>query len=422
MWMPENLSQEFLLTCLGCDCADQARQVSCQLSKQDWQGAIHLAKLLDVTPCFFQRLRELGLENLPGETLHQQLQSAYLRSAHRNILLFKELGLLLAEFSKKEIVVIPLKGAYLAEAVYNNLAVRPMHDLDLLVGETDLARAANLLAGMSYSPEREYQIQEELLKSNHLPPYRRPGGCPVELHWSILHPDDPFKMDMPGLWSRSQESQIAGSAGRVLNPADLLLHLIFHFSFQHHFFTGLLPLVDITCAIQHFQDELDWDLLLELAKSGGLERCAGLTLQAALDLLSARIPEKVIASLSISSLKQDYLQTIEKFIMNGSTQLTTNLSELFEPLDFKTKAGRFLKRLFVPPSVLARQFNIKQDSPVIYFYYLVRLRYLLANNLHPAINLLFGRPSTRQSAILQNEVMTIQDWMGYRQSKGKVAV
>ena len=58
----------------------------------------------------------------------------YLASAHRNLRLFGELRQILRAFNAAGLSVIPLKGACLAEMIYGNIALRPMVDVDLLLG------------------------------------------------------------------------------------------------------------------------------------------------------------------------------------------------------------------------------------------------------------------------------------------------
>ncbi len=282
--------EAYLLSFLRQGGEQQALSLASQLTPEDWQAAAQQAARHELSAYFFQRLRELGVDDRLPQALHERLSSAYHHNAGRNILLARELGDLLAACEQAGIQVIPLKGAYLAEAVYGNLAGRRMHDLDLLIPLADLPRAAQLLDGLGYHPERPYRLDEELAIQQHLPPYSRPGGPLVELHGALLPPGTPFTLHPEGLWERSRPARLAGQTCRLPAPEDLLLHLIFHASYQHAFGLGLSPLLDISLVMVHFQAELDWQAFTQRALEGGLGRCAFLTLQAVAGLLHAPIP------------------------------------------------------------------------------------------------------------------------------------
>ena len=133
----------------------------------------------------------------------------------RNMNLYHELSHVLTVLRHDDIPVIVLKGAHLAEIVYENIALRPMCDVDLLVKKEDLTRVQRKLLETGYSP-----FTNRLL---------------LDIHWHLENSMTDLPVDMDMIWERAQPAFIAGVKVLVLSPEDLLLHLCLHLGF-HHFF------------------------------------------------------------------------------------------------------------------------------------------------------------------------------------------
>ena len=105
--------------------------------------------------------------------------------------------------------VIPLKGAFLAEAVYGDIALRPMADFDLLVKPPDLPRAVEILRQLGYESEQPFDPAAQRAGFQDMPPMRRPGGAVVELHWTLV---------TPLCGARIDERELAGIGDRLGRP------------------------------------------------------------------------------------------------------------------------------------------------------------------------------------------------------------
>jgi len=108
-----------------------------EMSRTDWEDLLRTSALHGVTPLLYHRLTTFhtGIP-IPAEVV-RELRCSYLRNAGRNMHLYHELGKVLGRLRQADIPVIALKGAHLAEAVYGNIALRPMNDVDLLVQTED---------------------------------------------------------------------------------------------------------------------------------------------------------------------------------------------------------------------------------------------------------------------------------------------
>jgi len=91
-----------------------------------------------------------GGELIPKEFL-ERMKLKYFMSCVADDSMFKSLYEVLEIFHKAGIKVILFKGSHLAQFVYQDIGVRPMGDIDVLVKKGDLQKAEELLLQMGYT-------------------------------------------------------------------------------------------------------------------------------------------------------------------------------------------------------------------------------------------------------------------------------
>src|SRR5262245_26962197 len=226
----------------------------------DWGRVVELAWQHRVAPILYSRLSGMKPMPIPQRNL-DTLKRAYMATAARKALLFRGLQKILEALGEARIESIVLKGAALAETVYEDRALRPMNDIDLLVREGDLDRAEAELKKIGYLAAHDEATKRDLRGRHHHWVFRstdpRLGDIPLELHWYLEPPGRPVRVPVDDLWRRSVACRIAGVPTRTLAPEDLLLHLCLHIC-RHRFGGGLRCLCDLAAAIQRFRDEIDW--------------------------------------------------------------------------------------------------------------------------------------------------------------------
>jgi hypothetical protein len=268
-------------------------------AEADWHRLTVLAQRQNVAPLLYSRLKQSGV-TVPSPVA-ERLHLLYLASTTRNLRLFHELGGILRALRAAGLAVIPLKGACLAEAVYGNVALRPMSDVDLLVKPGELARALDALGAFGYVAARAIDIETERHASRHLPPLSKPGGVTVELHWTIVKPGRSVRFgdsDLDAVWSRATPATIAGVPVHMLSPVDLLWHLCLHASVQHHFDEiGLRGFWDIALVIRRYGDVIDWEQFLQRVNRSGSANGVHLALQLSEEWTGVAVPSSVMRSL-----------------------------------------------------------------------------------------------------------------------------
>ncbi len=193
------------------------------------------------------------------------------------------------------IPVMLMKGSALAVIAYGSFARRPMGDLDLLVHETQVGQAWDLLRKAGWLPEVEgadafYETHR------HVCPLVAPGGANVivELHRCLLYPQGPFHLPEREVWEAATPVEVGGCPAWVPDPAHLVLHLCIHFAWSHQMQGGLSRTVRDLGVLSPL---VDWDRVVELAHTTHAESCCYWTLLLATSLSSVPVPRGVLQAL-----------------------------------------------------------------------------------------------------------------------------
>jgi hypothetical protein len=247
---------------------EAARQEVTLQADVDWDVFLQEARREGVSPLLYDVACGQGLFPPPVEGA---LRLDYYATARRNALAVRQLEEALCCLDAAGVPVIVLKGAALAQAVYGNVALRPMADLDLLVHERDVPAALDALARVGYErPGAE-------LRPGYLSTYCNQvtvtkvggGGRPIEVHWHLigyLYYQRAIGMDW--FWQTARPFRVGDTVGRMLGHEAQVLHLCGHL-LQHG--AGeearLLWLHDLAEVIACYGERIDWDLVLERARA-----------------------------------------------------------------------------------------------------------------------------------------------------------
>ncbi|GAB4524424.1 MAG: hypothetical protein Fur0018_07970 [Anaerolineales bacterium] len=172
--------------------------------------------------------------------LLDSLAPAYYETLARNTLLLQELGRILEAFEQAGIEVIVLKGAALAQTLYEDIGLRPMSDIDLLVRPEDVWRVWKIICSLGYQSK---VVGDELQCF-------KDGNILVELHWTVHWFYLSWRKDwLNWLWKHSQIL----SRCRHLAPSGSQVFLIGHLG-NHYFLRELqlLWLYDIWQSTQRY--------------------------------------------------------------------------------------------------------------------------------------------------------------------------
>ncbi len=197
---------------------------------QEWKALVDLDQAVDagtyrLLPLVYHNLRALGVE----DGLMSKLKGIYRMEWTKNQLLFRTGTTVLKLFQAAGIDTLVLKGAALTVLYYEDMALRPMNDFDILVPTAQRRQAIELLLANGWRP---MQHALESTSESYLNLRRGAGllnshGKQLDLHWHIFSkyrkPDADF-----AFWQDALPVKVMEVSTRALCPTDQLLHACIH--------------------------------------------------------------------------------------------------------------------------------------------------------------------------------------------------
>jgi len=111
----------------------------------NWAYFIELAIINGVSPILYKNFLILNNFNAIPQDIINKLKEAYYKTLRYNIVLHEQFSEIIKIFNENKIDSIALKGLYLAETIYEDIGLRQMSDIDLLIKKQDIEKACNLL-------------------------------------------------------------------------------------------------------------------------------------------------------------------------------------------------------------------------------------------------------------------------------------
>src|SRR5262245_24893314 len=120
--------------------------------KLDWEILLKLAAQHCVRPILFKSLKTACWHSVPQE-IQRQLTFFNRVNVQKNLLFTRELLRLIDLFNENSIRIAAFKGPVLTYAMYDDLSLREFSDLDIIVQETDLSKAEDILIARGYQAD-----------------------------------------------------------------------------------------------------------------------------------------------------------------------------------------------------------------------------------------------------------------------------
>jgi hypothetical protein len=271
------------------------------------------------------------------------------------------------KLSESNINYVLLKGANFIDTdyCYTN---RNLRDIDILIEACHIPRAIKIFEKMGYLFfKKNNSVISDYMNNGYsydLPPMRNDNGVCIEIHFKIFakNKESPCKFGK-GMLDNKVTKEIYKRKINFCKEGYLILHLIYHGTSKGFFDNGLHLILDLNKMF--YNKTINIDELLELATKYNLYK-------------------EVVLSLNIIShikyvnryLESNNLYLKEELIENTKFLLASKTSK--PDLDYLVYDYRenFLKKLFrslfVPKSMVEREFLLSKNNPYIVIYYFKR--------------------------------------------------
>ena len=309
----------------------------------EWDAVLFYAKLHSVSSLLYRNLKLFNKFDLvPGEARRTLLRLSH-RTEYQNRLLSKILYDLLEDFAEADIPVMVLKGIALVELIYGHLNLRPLIDINLLIPKEKLRVGKKLLLQNGYVIHPHDPSQGMLFSQLHL---EKRGDFEVHLllQWHIVNWPRVQTIDMSRIWEEAQSVRLSGHDTFILSPIDLVLYLCLQpdkhgflnasaihienpaeFVFKERTNNRLIRFVDIYEVIRHYQNSLNWNLLVERAKTNSIEESFYTSLYWITKLMGNAVEPLVLDKLQTPSPRRIPKWIFESLSQetDGNTSITT---------------------------------------------------------------------------------------------------
>ena len=168
--------------------SDRASRVAWdEYTPADWELFSQMADREGVAPLMYWKLKESPVK-IPPSTFNL-LRSTYYQTLAQNTLMYQELERILKALDEAGIPVIVLKGAALAATVYEDIGLRPMGDLDLLVPQELFNLAVKIMYKIGYYKKDSPELAPWLARVTRHEVALQGGpkkNIVVEIHWNLV--------------------------------------------------------------------------------------------------------------------------------------------------------------------------------------------------------------------------------------------
>ena len=261
-------------------------------SPPDWPALLDQADRQGLTPLLHHHLKQAPALTVP-ETTRTTLAERSRSCLAWNLRLRHELLRLLDRFNKAGIPVMPLKGLYLADLLYEDSSLRPTSDLDLLVRVQDLETSQQILeeAGCTKLADEEQGAEYHV---SYVTTDGRAGHVLIELHLD-LGENHVAGLEIESVWRSAAPITWEDRTIWAMALPDLFLYTCLHAVKDG--LASIRSLLDITLLLERYGQNLPWQELAQRVKRARIETPVSLSLLLSRELLGASIPSEFLSAI-----------------------------------------------------------------------------------------------------------------------------
>jgi Uncharacterised nucleotidyltransferase len=258
----------------------------------DWDCVFDQAAENSVTPLLGRQMQALPTGGVPAPVL-DRLKEVCRANTIRCLFLTAELIRIFDLFHSRGIQAIAYKGPALAMQAYGDMTLRQFEDIDIIVRQSDLPKANEVMLGLGYRPRFDWIVSSGVPSSiipgeyNYRDEKRR---IMVELHTELTLRHFPKVPDLEDFSNRLTFVKLNDREIPTFSVEDTLIVLSLHGT--KDFWERLSWIADISELIQRYPN-LDWSVTIDRAKVLRAERMLHVALLLATNLTETPFAEEI---------------------------------------------------------------------------------------------------------------------------------
>jgi hypothetical protein len=186
-----------------------------------------------------------------------------------------------------------IKGLPLSLRYYDNPAVRPMADLDIVVPREQVADAFALLRQLGWT-EGPYTFDEDI-QFHHARQWFHPQGGELDLHWHVM-PECSNEKGDAHFWAGAQPLDVDGAQTLQFSPTDALFHAVIH-GVRWNREPPIRWIADAMTILKVAGAKIDWNEMVQFAIHQRLTYRLALGLDYLRETFGAPIPADIMTRL-----------------------------------------------------------------------------------------------------------------------------
>jgi len=281
----------------------------------DWDYVLNEAEENSITPLVGRQLHATATGGLPAPVA-ERLKNACRANTIRCLFLSAELIKILDLFRSHGIHAIPYKGPVLAVQAYDDVTLREFEDLDVVLRQSDLPKAHELMLGLGYRPKFDWILSAGATSStvpgeyNYRDEERR---VMIELHTELTLRHFPRTANLDELSQRLVSVNLNDHEVRTFSVEDGLPILCIHGA--KDFWERFSWIADISELVARYPN-LNWDITIQRAKALNAERMLHVGLALAIGLLDAPMPTEIRRRVEADEVATKVASEIAKRLMS----------------------------------------------------------------------------------------------------------
>ena len=355
-----------------------------QFESEDWENLYQTANKERVGPVLYWSLNHSyspSNPNIPALLL-SRLRSLYFSVWVHNLDLYQELSPLLEVMVNAGIQVVVLKGISLASSLYQNVGMRPMGDLDLLVHNSQLGSAVQIAQTFGYIdsiPNIGREVKNLLAYNIHLNNINNPKTI-LEIHTSLIGSEAfNYAVPMDWFWEQTElhswKYKGIGTGNEIIQidnvykfaPAAQVIYLSAHAMLQHGLREiQLIWLYDIHKLVVQHGSQIDWKFVILQAKKMNWDPALFSALKLSKALFNTPIPSDVL-SILINSSKIELNDIINIKSTPTETRMMSEWRKL-NKMKWNARIRLVSALLFPSPAYMRWRYRTHQSWTLPYFY------------------------------------------------------
>ena len=342
----------------------------------DWEQLALLLVKRGIAPMLYAKRELLAVWAETPETFRFAIESAYSSTLMRSMVHLNAFAeLLTAASSLPEVpVIIPLKGVYLSEWLYTDIALRMFSDIDILVKPQDAEVVLELLRKLGYKASKSPGVSEftdrheEIV--HYLPMVR--GSVSVEVHIKLHRSSKHYAINTEAVIENCHKSTLHGLPVHAMELHDLLIHTCVHI--DKHFRGGNMgfrSFTDLVNLLEVHSSALNWEYLLQRCE---LHKCTNVVMSYIVlvsEFYNVALPAAITTKYSrlvTESDKKLFLHYLHGGKLQPS-QVNSHLNNISNIKELRTKIIYLWEIIFPSRAFIKSKFRLKNNDSVWFYYF-----------------------------------------------------